>query len=207
MQFLGPKSVCFQMKSSVRCLAGTENDPHQDSSSPIKMLKVSGQAHEEVMEKKAKVKQNCPGDLMARDGGRHCGYRHRQTHLNPVYPRFIYNLTSHQLAVRPSHSVNVLTFSECPAREFSRRPDWTLQYHLRGPADREFSGALKLGAKNYRELVSFEPPYLSLSFSSFFLLVCPGDGHSTQAVAVAAWVLGQGGAVTIFSRKEQATRK
>lgn len=95
-------------ESSVRCLTGTENDPHQDSSSLIKILKVSGQAHEEVMEKKAKVKQNCPGDLMARDGGRHCGYRHRQTHLNPVYPRFIYNLTSHQLAVRPSHSVSVL---------------------------------------------------------------------------------------------------
>lgn len=48
--------------------------------------------------KKAKVKQNCPGDLMALDGGRHCVYHHRQTHLNPVYSRFIYNLTSHQLA-------------------------------------------------------------------------------------------------------------
>lgn len=50
-------------ESSVRCLTGTENDPHQDSSSPIKILKVSGQAHEEVMEKKGKSKTKLPGRL------------------------------------------------------------------------------------------------------------------------------------------------
>lgn len=44
--------------------------------------------------------------------------------------------------------------------------------------------------------LKLEPLYncrklVPLSVFSFFLLVCPGDGHSTLVVAVAAWVLGQ----------------
>lgn len=54
---------------------------------------------------------------------------------------------------------------------------------------RECNVALKLRANNCRALLPF---YTTLSFSSFFLLVCPGDDLSTLVVAVAAWVLGQG---------------
>lgn len=52
-----------------------------------------------VMERKDKNKTKLPrrpGIVMPWHGGRHCGYHHRQAHLNPVYSRRTYNLTSHQ---------------------------------------------------------------------------------------------------------------